>query len=102
MRNNINIGIVLALALIIFSTGPMVQGLESHQLIQIEGFQEAELISAREQIVYNIRIKKQVNSNPGTVKITNKSFISDHFKKDRSQNFSYKNPLFIRHCSLLI
>jgi len=102
MRKSISIGIVLALSLIILSSGSVVQGLAFPQLIQIEGFQEAEIITVRAQIICKVRIKKQINSNPGTEKRINTPFTSNLFKKGTSLIFSHKNNLFIRHCSLLI
>lgn len=102
MRKITSIGIVLALSLIILASGTVVHGLAFPKLIQIEGFQEAELITAREQVIWKVRITKQIKSNPGTEKTINTPFPSDLFIKGISQIFSHKNDLFIRHCSLLI
>ena len=102
MRKYISISIVLALSLIILSSGSVVQGLAFPQLIQIEGFQEAEIITVRAQNICKVRIKKQINSNPGTGRSINTSYTSDLIEKGTSLIFSHKNDLFIKHCCLLI
>jgi hypothetical protein len=102
MRKITTIGIVLAFSLIILSSGTVVHGLAFPHLIQIEGLQEAELITAREEVICKIRNTKKINSNPATEKTIHTFFPLDLFKKSITQNFSPKSDLFIRHCSLLI
>ncbi|WP_296705244.1 hypothetical protein [Algoriphagus sp.] len=102
MRKIATIAKILTLTLILISTGTLDYGLTFSQTFQSESIQEAEILNSRKAFYSFTRTNKKSEEHFGSLKSTYTQAFSELPEKVTPPDFSFKNPIFILHCSFLI